>query len=395
MSDSRSPAPADDPADSPAPENQETAVPAEKPAESADSPEPTATDAAAKTDASDAPADAKDTATAAKPPVDLEGVRAATMISISGGPKSSRLKWGLINLFIKLFKVSARFFPVILVLGGLTYSYTYFFGSIPIADKILTNPVVEKITSTPTVDSMLNKVGIDLPTKEERAEAAKEAEARGEPAEPQSRVAQMLQQTRDVVAASDARVNMGNALAAGDFSTAEAMLAEQDPESAEGTEATAPGTVDTNVSSSNPAATGAGGGSSPTNGSPDEAVKVSTYAGSNAAWAAFRDEADAAAAQAELDRLAGIEAPPAPPAPREVVYTSEVEPSPAFRAWLRSVQIGGMMPGNDPKAIINNMTFRPGEMIDYNLRVTFEGFAQDDTLIVFKDHTNAILTVPR
>ena len=39
------------------------------------------------------------------------------------------------------------------------------------------------------------------------------------------------------------------------------------------------------------------------------------------------------------------------------------------------------------------MTFRPGETVDYNLRITFEGFAKDDTLLVFRDANNAYLTV--
>lgn len=321
-----------------------------------------------------------------KPDIDLEGVRAATVISMSGGPRSSRAKWAFINLGIKLFKLTARFFPAILMLGGLSYSYIHFFGAPPIMEKILTTPTIERITSNPTVDAVLNKVGIDLPTKEERAEAAKAAEASGEANQPTSRVGKMLQQTRDVVAASDARVNMGNALAEGSFEAMDDLLAEQDggEEGTEGgaasTAAAAPG------GSGDPLTAGAQAVALP------ELVSVSTYAGSNAVWSEFRNEAEAAAAAAAQGK---IEEPDArlDTNPREVVYTSDVEPSPAFRAWLRSLQIGGVMTGPEPKALINNMTFAPGEMVDYNLRVTFEGLAEDDTLMVFKDATNAYLTI--
>ena len=200
----------------------------------------------------------------------------------------------------------------------------------------------------------------------------------------------MLQQTRDVVAASDARVNMGNALAEGNFEAIDELLADQDSEE-EGAEGGA--------SSTAAAATG-GSGDALTAGAQavelPELVSVSTYAGSNAVWTEFRNEAEAAAAEAAAAAARGeIEAPEkvVNTAPREIVYTSEVEPSPAFRAWLRSLKIGGVMTGPEPKALINNMTFGPGEMVDYNLRVTFEGLAEDDTLMVFKDATNAYLTI--
>jgi hypothetical protein len=84
-----------------------------------------------------------------------------------------------------------------------------------------------------------------------------------------------------------------------------------------------------------------------------------------------------------------VEPPPAAP---EIVYTSDVEPSPAFRAWLRSIKVGSVLGGVQPKAFINNMTFEPGSTIDYTLGITFEGLAENDTLIVFKDRTGAYLT---
>lgn len=397
MSDSRPPNPADDAEDSPKKEDaaasstesestedtntpiklerktakENDSAPEEKGAEDESPAESPSAEVDEETDATAE----DDTESGENPDIDLEGVRAASMISMSGGPKSSRAKWAFINLFIKLFKLTARFFPALLMLGGLSYSYIHFFGAPPVIDKLMTTPTMVKITSNPTVEAMLDTVGIEVATPEEREEAAAK--------KPKSKVDQMLQQTRDVVAASNARVNLGNALAEGAFEDIEDMVAEaEDPEGEGGT--------------------GEDGESTETDGTPDplsagaqaarlpEAVSVSTYSGSNAAWAELRKEADGAARVAELigEELEEPEAPP-----REVIYTSEVVPSPAFREWVQSVQIGGALPGEDPKALINRMTFRPGEMVDYNLRITFEGFAEDDTLLVFKDATNAYLTV--
>ncbi|MBT5902479.1 MAG: hypothetical protein HOH58_10265 [Opitutaceae bacterium] len=397
MSDSRPPNTADDPEDSPKPENAAASSQDPTPAKDAENlatPEkktatdeqttPAADNAADKSPAEDSSALANEETAATgeveaestgTPDVDLEGVRAATMISMSGGPKPSRLKWALINLFIKLFKLTARFFPALLMLGGLSYSYIHFFGAPPVIDKLMSTPTMQRITSNSTVEAVLDKVGVEVLTLEEREKAAAE--------KPKSKVDQMLQQTRDVVAASNSRVNLGNALAEGDFQEIEDMVAaveaaeEGDGSESEGDSSETDGTPD-------PLTAGAQAVVLP------EPVSVSTYAGSNAEWAKLREEADGAAAVAELlgEEIAEPEAPP-----REVIYRSEVPPSDAFRKWVQDVQIGGALPGDDPKALINRMTFRPGETVDYNLRITFEGFAKDDTLLVFRDANNAYLTV--
>ena len=327
MSDSRPPNPADDAEDSPKPENTTASAPdsgstdhvntpiklerrkakedetalEEKGAEDESKPEtsPDETDEESTESGEDDTESAEnDTESGETPDIDLEGVRAASMISMSGGPKSSRAKWAFINLFIKLFKLTARFFPALLMLGGLSYSYIHFFGAPPIMDKVMSTPTMEKITSNPTVEAMLDKVGIEVLTPEEREEAAVK--------KPKSKVDQMLQQTRDVVAASNARVNLGNALAEGAFDDIEDMVAEaeEDGEGGEGTgeegdSAESDGTPD-------PLSAGAQAARLP------DAVSVSTYSGSNAAWAELRKEADGAARVAELigEQITEPEAPP-------------------------------------------------------------------------------------
>ncbi len=321
------------------------------------------------------PADDETSSQPKRPDLDLEGVRAATEISMSGGPRSSQAKWAFINLFIKLFKLSARLFPMLLMLAGMSFGYIHFFGAPPIMDKVMSTPTMIQLTSNPTVKATLNAVGIEVLTPEERAEAAKE--------KPKSKVGQMLDQTREVVAASNARVNLGNAIAEGDFQAIEEMAAtEETDDTAAGEE----GAATDPSGPPDPLSAGAQAVSLP------QPVSVSTYAGSDARWAEFREEADGAAAVAAM---LGKEKAAAAPVREVMVYTSDVPPSPAFREWVRKVQIGGVLPGPEPKALINRMTFRPGDTVDYNLRITFEGFAEKDTLLVFRDATNAFMTVVR
>lgn len=385
MSKSRPSSPADDsddasvPDKTPAESDVKQESPAEEPSAEKKTPAATAEDASAPE-----AAPAEDAATEAgadepkRPEVDLEGVRAATEISMSGGPRSSRTKWAFINLFIKLFKLTARFFPMLLMLAGMSYSYIHFFGAPPIIDKMMSTPTMVKITSNSVVESALNAVGVEVLTPEEREEAAAE--------KPKSKVGQMLQQTKDVVAASNARVNLGNAIAEGDFQNIEDMIAEEElEEGAEGEDGEKVA-ADESSAEPDPLAAGAQAVNLP------EPVSVSTYAGSDARWAEFREEADGAAAVAAM---LGEEEEEREIVREVTVYTSDVKPSPAFREWVRKVQIGGVMPGDDPKALINRMTFRPGEMVDYNLRITFEGLAENGTLLVFRDATNAYLTVVR
>ena len=138
---------------SPAENSDDDSVPANDAAESdkkkvTQSEEPVAEPKEAAAEESEEAADTDDEpAQTNTPEVDLEGVRAATEISMSGGPQSSRMKWAFINLFIKLFKLGARFFPMILMLAGMSYSYIHFFGFPPIVDKVMSTPTMVKITS--------------------------------------------------------------------------------------------------------------------------------------------------------------------------------------------------------------------------------------------------------
>ncbi len=343
-----------------------------KPSSSSEDSETTTTpesgNSSADQSAGAAPQPAEDSAVPSK--VDMEGVRAAAEISMSGGPRPSRFKWGFIKLFISLFKLSAKFFPVLLLLGGLMYSYTYFFGAPPIVQQIKLNPVVQR---------MAESVGVEIEVPEVDEET-------GEVVQPQSKLNQMLQQTRDVVAASDSRVNMANAIAGDGFDISNAMADMEEPgeEAAEGGGGDGSGTAADGEDAEVPVVS-----ESERLAAYQEAVAAQgtmrTYSSGDSEWAAIaREEVEAEVVEDEEE---------APRQVRDLDYTSFVRPSPAFQKWIRELRIGSVMTGDEPKALIDNMTFTPGSTVDYMLGVTFEGLAENDTLLVFKDRSGAILTV--
>lgn len=86
------------------------------------------------------------------------------------------------GLLISLFALFSKGIPLILVMGGGYYTYSFFFGPIPIVGKVWrTSASLVGITPAPV--------------------------------ETESKVSKILQQTRDVVKANDQRVHFASALA--------------------------------------------------------------------------------------------------------------------------------------------------------------------------------------
>ena len=77
--------------------------------------------------------------------------------------------------------------------------------------------------------------------------------------------------------------------------------------------------------------------------------------------------------------------------PEEIV--SSVPPSARFRQWASELRISGVRTGDSPKVMVNGLTLGVGGTIDHRLGITFEGLAQNDQVLVFKDRTDALLTV--
>ena len=248
--------------------------------------------------------------------------------SHSRPPVVGRSGWGA-GLLIRLFALSTKFVPIAGVLVGGYYSYTYFFGPVPV------------------VEAAAARLG------------AAPASSGG------SKAGQMLQQTRDVVAANDSRVGFANALA-GD-------LTEGFPETAE-PESADPLPVSLAVLPPIEAKVEA----------PPPAPKVAIL-DQLAMFEAERAQQDAVAREVET---VAIE-----PGPEPEKVVSSVPPSARFRQWASELRISGVRTGDSPKVMVNGLTLGVGGTIDHRLGITFEGLAQNDQVLVFKDRTDALLTV--
>ena len=241
------------------------------------------------------------------------------------GRSTPRPRWIGATVLIQLFRLSTRFIPIAGVLVGGYYGYSYFFGPVSVIEEAAASLGVA-----------------ELSPKQE------------------SKVNQMLQQTRDAVAASDARVHAANALAdvaiSGVMDGAESVLSEgvklvADP----GAETVAAKPV----------------------------AILDQFASFEAERAAT--EADAPVATSTFTfAQTGVES--------EVV--SEVEPTNGFLLWIQQANIGGVRKGSAPKALINGITLKVGSKADHHLGITFEGLTEDGQALVFRDQTNAVVTKP-
>ena len=97
--------------------------------------------------------------------------------------------------------------------------------------------------------------------------------------------------------------------------------------------------------------------------------------------------------------------PPVPPEPPEPTVTASLpkppkvkEPPPptpiaslAFRAWVDSAKITGVLEGATPRAIINGRLARPGEPMDPTLGIVFARVDIGRRQIIFSDHSGAMV----
>jgi hypothetical protein len=294
--------------------------------------------------------------------------------SRSRGPKRSAFKWAGVTVFIKLFRLSVKFIPVAGALAAAVYGYTYFFGSIPLVDSIKREFGMEVAPATQT----------------------------------ESRVNQMLGQTQDAIASSDARVHLGNAIAAGDTTTIDAI---------ESGQSVAPASAAPPIA--RPAVAPPATRSPPTPDGPSVAEKLGDMLTSITAEVVPSkppepvDPGETISRQVTLDGEANSSSSPnagPPPPPRQITivqnsrmavrspfqnidYRKGPGPSAAFSQWVQSLEIRNVRPEFKPKASINGMTFVAGEMVDFALGITFAGTAEDGEVVVFRDARGAHVTV--
>ncbi|GAB5562375.1 MAG: hypothetical protein SynsKO_40220 [Synoicihabitans sp.] len=277
--------------------------------------------------------------------------------AVSGGPRSSFLGGALSKVGIRLFRLSTKLIPAAGVLVGGTYGYTYFFGSIPL------------------LDALKEQLGMEVAPQV---------------AQEESRVNQMLQKTRDAVAANDTRVALSNAIVEGDIETADAIqegkliatsegLVSTDGELPEGESAESlmknamggllssagsgdtTGIIGTDISSTTIPSNTAG------------RVIVSPYEGYEQTVTVVQESPHSRSRFRNIDYQQG------PPA------------SPGFRRWMENLKVQGVTRDFRPRIIMFGQSFPAGEIVDFARGITFEGFSDDDTVLVFREQSGAFL----
>lgn len=66
-------------------------------------------------------------------------------------------------------------------------------------------------------------------------------------------------------------------------------------------------------------------------------------------------------------------------------------PSPAFRAWVDGLRISGVRAGASPRVFIERTAYSPGDLVNPQLGITFEGYNAETRKLSFKDRTGAVV----
>jgi hypothetical protein len=81
----------------------------------------------------------------------------------------------------------------------------------------------------------------------------------------------------------------------------------------------------------------------------------------------------------------------APPAPKPVEADEPPPPSAAFKAWVDNLRVGGVRAGANTRVFIGGTAYAPGEMVNPQLGITFEGYNAETRHLIFKDKTGATI----
>lgn len=258
---------------------------------------------------------------ASSPAIDAGEVAKGVAVAAGLSMATPRRRSGGSGVFTMLFLLFAKSIPLMLVLGGGYYTYSYFFGTPPIVETVR-----RKLSGEPASAAENNK--------------------------PKSRAGQMMQQTRDVVSANDARINFANALAEGDVD----LDALGEPQA-----------VDPNAL----------------------AAQVS---------AAVASATAAQAVDAEGTPSAPRRVRNAPPSydvsqviPGRLDLPSPVPPSVAFIIWVDRARISGLRAGESSKIIVNDLTVEPEQILDHSQGIVVESVDPATSTVRFRDRQGAII----
>lgn len=81
----------------------------------------------------------------------------------------------------------------------------------------------------------------------------------------------------------------------------------------------------------------------------------------------------------------------APQTPKPVEIDEPPPPSAAFKAWVDALRVGGVRAGANTRVFIGETAYAPGEMVNPQLGITFEGYNSETRHLIFKDKTGATI----
>ena len=235
-------------------------------------------------------------------------------------------RWIGFELASKLFRLSTKFIPIAVMMGVGYASYSYFFRSVPV------------------VESTLVALG-----------AAPSAEV-----SPPAKAAQLVQQTRAVVAASESRVDFANSLAGPSLNAINLpehlIIAQIDFEDM---------------------SAGAPPPSRPRTTSPEVSIL---------------DRLTMFEAERSVNTSASPSRRPALPTENIQRIISPIEPTTDFRRWAADLAVRGIRQGEITRVFINDLAIDIGDIVNHQLGITFEGLDEADTVLIFSDTTGALVT---
>lgn len=284
---------------------------------------------------------------------------------LTGGPGSSIFNWIAGKIFGRLFRLAAKLVPITFALVGGIYGYTYFFGAIPI------------------IESLKAELGFAVAQQQPQ----------------QSRVDQMLQGARDSISANDTKVHLGNAIASGDIETADAIemgeliITREQPKELSITKELPKRPVV--QAAREPILSDAFDSLASAFNTVEDTIKSVTSSDKPTAAPANSEASIVISPYEEYEQTVTVvqDVSGSRSRFRNMNYKSGPAASEGFRSLIQSIRIGPVTSGFRPTVQISGRTFPAGTLMDFTLGVTFEGLADNDTVLVFKEESGAYLAV--
>jgi hypothetical protein len=79
----------------------------------------------------------------------------------------------------------------------------------------------------------------------------------------------------------------------------------------------------------------------------------------------------------------------AQPAPKPAEAYEPPPPSAAFKAWVDALRVGGVRAGANTRVFIGGTAYEPGELVNPQLGIIFEGYDSATRHLIFKDKSGA------